>query len=192
MQTYFSFMHSDGIFLKLHGAIIPNNSLVDIDDLLYTGSCCEEPSNARPNLHDQALLCVTDLEDCCESPRTVHGDWHYPDGRTVQYDVWGSTFRRNRGANEVRDGHQFYGSVRLYRRYNRPPERGRFRCELPNAADPSVNQTLYANICEFIGLPTTKCCMYLCLFNCLQWILDFLCQYPSLLLAPKQLGKATH
>ena len=167
VQTVFLFMRLVGVSLKLHGATIPNNSLVDIDDLLYTGgSCCEEPSNARPELHNQALLCVTDLEDCCESPRTVRGDWHYPDGRTVQYDAWGSTFRRSRGPNEVRDGKQFYGSVRLYRRYNRPPERGRFHCELPTAADPSVNQTLYANICEFIGLYSPQSKRYTS-FNCL-------------------------
>ena len=43
---------------------------------------------------------------------------------------------------------QIYGSVRLFRRFGLPPGRGRFRCELPNAADQNVNQTLYANIGE--------------------------------------------
>lgn len=141
------------VSLMLHGVAIPNNSIVDVDDLLYTGgSCCEEPSNANPELHDQALLCVTDLIDCCESPHTVRGDWYYPDGRTVQYAVWGFTFRRNRGPNEVRNGRQFYGSVRLYRRFSRPPERGSFHCELPSAADPTINQILYANIREFVNI----------------------------------------
>lgn len=83
---------------------------MDVNGLLYTGgSCCEEPSNARADLHDQALLCVTDLVDCCESPRTVCGDWYYPNGSMVQYSVWGYAFRRNRGPNEVRNGRQFSG-----------------------------------------------------------------------------------
>ena len=44
------------------------------------------------------------------------------------------------------NGEQFYGSVRLYRQWS-PAERGRFRCELPSAADLS-NQILYVNIGE--------------------------------------------
>ena len=133
---------------------------MDVDDLLYTGgSCCEEPSNANPELHDQALLCVTDLVDCCEPPRAVQGDWYYPDGRRVLYAAWGYTFRRNRGPNEIRNGRQFNGSVRLYRRFSRPPERGRFRCELPSAAESNINQTLYANICEFSCMSVYMPCM---------------------------------
>ena len=136
----------------MFGVTIPNNSLVDVDDVLYRASIDgfrENPTNSNSELHDQALLCVTDLEDCCDAPHTVRGDWYYPDGRMVTFNPSASeTFRSNRGPNEVINGRQFYGSVRLFRRYSRPPERGRFRCELPSAADPSVNQTLYANIGE--------------------------------------------
>ena len=131
---------------------------MDIDDILYRAPIDgyrEDPTNANPELHDQALLCVTDLEDCCDAPHTVRGDWYYPNGSVVLFDVIvpmgeGSrtTFWRNRGPNEVVNGQQRYGSVRLFRRYSRPPGRGRFRCELPNAADPNVNKTLYANIGE--------------------------------------------
>ena len=102
------------------------------------------PSNNNSN---GALLCITDLEDCCAAPRTVRGDWYYPDGSRIEDS--GNGFLVNRGPNEVIDGEQFYGSVRLFRRFSGPPERGRFRCELPNAANPFVNQTLYVNICEF-------------------------------------------
>ena len=147
----------------MQGALIPNNSLVDIDDILYTAPipCCNEfPSNIRPDLHDQALLCVTDLTDCCESPSSL-GNWYYPNGSTVQFDAGNvATLLANRGQNVVINGRQFYGSVRLFRRYGRPPGRGRFHCELPSAADPSTNQILYANICEFAGtsyLPQSKC-----------------------------------
>ena len=124
---------------------------MDIDDILYRAPIDgyrEDPTNANPKLHDQALLCVTDLIDCCDDPHTVRGDWYYPDGNVVLFDEGSTTFRRNRGPNEVVNGQQLYGSVRLFRRYSQPPGRGRFRCELPNAADPNVNKTLYANIGE--------------------------------------------
>ena len=145
-----------GVSLKLQGVTIPNNSLVDVNDLLYNTPDLPEPNNTN-GLHDQALLCVTDLEDCCESPRTVRGEWYYPDGSVVPFDIIGdygvtiygrTTFLKNRGPHEVITGRQFYGSVRLFRRWSRPAGRGRFRCELPNAADPNVNQILYANIGE--------------------------------------------
>ena len=127
---------------------------MDIDDIMYTApntDCCSElPSNNNPR--DEALLCVTDLENCCNAPRTVHGDWYFPDGRRVEFNPTASlSFRANRGPNEVRDGRQFYGSVRLFRRFGYPPGRGHFYCELPSAADSSVNQTLYANIGNFIS-----------------------------------------
>ena len=128
---------------------------MDLRDLLYRAPfpCCDEdPSNAQPDLHDGALLCVTDLVDCCESPHTVYGDWYDPDGHRVRPDAgnYSAAFRANRGPNQVINGRQFYGSIRLYRRYSNPLERGRFRCELPNATDPSVNQTLFVNICESV------------------------------------------
>ena len=144
-----------GVSLKLRGVAIPNNSLVDIDDILYRSPIVSglgaDPTNAN-GLHDETLVCVTDLEDCCESPRTVQGDWYYPDGNIVSYDVpdqWAITFRRNRGPNEVINGRQFYGSVRLFHQWSNPPGRGRFRCELPSAANPNVTQALYVNIGEF-------------------------------------------
>ena len=129
---------------------------MDVEDILYRASIDgyrEKPSNANPTLHDEALLCVTDLEDCCETPRTVRGNWYYPDGRIVNINnsISGPTFQSNRGPNElVNNNRQFYGSVRLWRRWSNPPERGRFRCELPSAADPSVNQVLYANLGKVI------------------------------------------
>ena len=123
---------------------------MDLDDILYRAHIDgfrEEPTNAN-GLHDRTLVCVTDLVDCCDAPHTVRGDCYYPDGSVVLLDALGSTFLSNRGPNEVINGRQFYGSVRLFRRWSNPPGRGRFRCELPSAADPSVNQTLYATIGE--------------------------------------------
>ena len=142
---------SVGVSLKLRGVIIPNGSFLDIDDIMYTAphSCCNDlPSNTNPR--DEALLCVTDLVDCCESPHTVRGDWYYPNGHRVEFNPGiAVTFRANRGPN-VFNGQQFYGSVRLFCKYSNPPERGRFHCELPSAANPTVNQILYANIGELL------------------------------------------
>jgi hypothetical protein len=104
------------------------------------------PSNT--NLRDEAVLCVTDLEDCCDAPRTVRGNWYLPDGTRVGFGGSGPQFQANRGPNEEINRQQFNGSVRLYRRYSNPPGRGRFRCELPNAA--GVIQTLSVIICEFV------------------------------------------
>ena len=136
----------------MQGVIVPNNSLVDFDDILYRtryDPLRQDPSNAN-GLHDQTLVCITDLVDCCGVPRTVRGDWYYPDGSKVQFETnQYSTFRRNRDPNQVisLNGTRLhvYGSVRLFRRYH-PTERGRFRCELPSSANPRINQTLYANI----------------------------------------------
>ena len=111
--------------------------------MLYTTACDPDPVNAH-RFHDTALRCETDLEDCCGSPRTVRGHWYYPDGREA-LNSGTPAYRSNRGPNEVTNGEKFYGSVRLWRRYT-PGERGRFRCELPNAA--GVVQTLYVSIGE--------------------------------------------
>ena len=127
---------------------------MDIDDILYRApydGFRERPTNDNPELHDQALLCVTDLEDCCNTPRTVQGDWYYPNGNAVPTNrpSWLPTFLQNRGPNEFVNGRQFYGSVRLFRQWSGPQGRGRFHCELPSAADPNGTLILYANIGQF-------------------------------------------
>ena len=133
-------MHAAGVSLMLNGVAISNDGFVDVDDVFLFGNI-NRPSNANSN---GAVLCTTDLEDCCAAPRTVRGDWYYPDGRRVGSS--GSGFLVNRGPNDQ----QANGSVRLFRRFSGAPEKGRFRCELPNAADSNVNQILYVNICEFV------------------------------------------
>ena len=129
-----------GVSLVVQGISVPNNSLVDVDDILYTENGDVEPSNSAH--HYEALLCVTDLVDCCQASSL--GTWYFPSGTIVQ-NVGSHTFRSNRGQNELKGGHQFYGSVRLFLRYSNQI-RGRFRCELPDTNN--VPQTLYANIGE--------------------------------------------
>ena len=134
------------------GVTLPNDSFVDFDDILNIGLIGSNiPSNRNPR--DRALQCITDLVDCCGTEsgtvRAEHGNWYFPDGRRVHdFDPSGRTrFLVNRGPNEIINGRQFYGSVRLFRRFSAIPERGRFYCELPSAANPSVNQIVYVNIC---------------------------------------------
>ena len=131
-----------GVSLVLLGQTIPNNSLVNFDDLLYVTNN-DQPNNTNGQ---QTLICITDLVDCCETEEL--GDWYYPNGHTVMYntDHKRATFQSNRGQNQLINNQQFYGSVRLWRRYT-ADERGLFYCELPDAEN--ITQTLYVNICRF-------------------------------------------
>ena len=145
-HQFFLHIHAVGVSLKVQGVVVPNNSLVDVDDILVTTSTSPIPSNTRPDRHDQSVLCVTDLVNCCETP--MLGNWYYPDGTPV-INNRSPAFWSNRGQNEVINGRQFYGSVRLFRRYvNHPyPNPPTFRCELPDRSN--VSQTLYAHTGEF-------------------------------------------
>ena len=119
--------------VDLNGVTLPNDSLVNFDDI-------PNISTTGGVVDDSVLNCRTDLEACCNAygqmlPAHL-GEWYYPNGTAVVFDAeGGATFRRNRDLM----------NVRLWRR-NAPTERGRFRCELPNAQN--VNQTVYVNICE--------------------------------------------
>ena len=111
-----------------------NDSFVDFEDI---PSLSLEGGGAQDS--DNVLLCHTDLMQCCNAVQdnvdVALGEWYYPNGTVVAYDSMGATFRRNRGQSVVR----------LWRRDN-PPERGRFHCEIPNAAN--INQNIYVNICK--------------------------------------------
>ena len=118
--------------MDLNGVTLPSDSLVDFDDI-------PNVSGGGGATDVDVLNCRTDLEACCNAgdqnlPASL-GEWYYPDGTALTFDAGGATFRRTRGLM----------IVRLWRR-NTPPERGRFRCELPNAQN--VNQIVYVNICE--------------------------------------------
>ena len=150
---------ASGVSLRFRGESLPSDSFVDFDDIFNAGSG-SAPTNRNPAYEDSVLQCVTDLVDCCgtesDTPQNImhteRGNWYFPDGTTVGFGS-GTRFLVNRGPNEVINGEQFYGSVRLFRRFSAVPERGRFRCELPSAAHPIIyrNQIIYVNICEFIA-----------------------------------------
>ena len=117
-----------GVYLSLRGMIIPNDGYVLVSDIGFDGT---------------GLLCNTDRSDCCRSSDgAAQGHWYLPDGTQVgsftQEDAASTDrifFYRNRAT----------GIVRLSRRGN-PLQRGRFRCEIPNADGALVN--LYVNIGE--------------------------------------------
>ena len=70
----------------LLGQTIPNNSLVNLDDLVYQAPVDgfrEAPTNANGR---QTLMCVTDLVACCETQGL--GSWYYPDGNRVTGGGW--------------------------------------------------------------------------------------------------------
>ena len=151
--------HADGVSLRFGGETLPSDSFVDLDDVLNIGTD-SAPTNRNPGLYGAALECITDLVDCCgtepDTPSgitpTVRGNWYFPDGTRVhELNFGGGTlFMVNRGPNEVINGEQLYGSVRLFRRFSGIIERGRFYCELPSAANPNVDHNINVNICEFV------------------------------------------
>ena len=157
MTLAFSFTNAAGVSLRFLEETLPSDSIVDFDDTLNIG-LGPAPTNRNPGSAGSALECITDLVDCCSTPRAEHGDWYFPGGTTaIGFGSHGAQFLVNRGPYENINGQQFNGSVRLFRRFSAVPQRGRFRCELPSAADPNTDLTLYVNICEFV---TSLVCSY--------------------------------
>ena len=113
------------MFLSLNGMTIPNDGYV-----LASGI----------GIDDSGLHCNTDRNGCCRA--SGEGHWYLPDGiEVMSFTVEaarpgpGNFFTRNRDTRIVR-----------LNRNGDPSERGRFRCEIPNAS--GVNVTLYVNIGE--------------------------------------------
>ena len=86
--------------------------------------------------HDHALLCVTDLRNCCRPPHTgkirALGSWYFPNGTRVPSSGIMWDFYRTRGPSVVR----------LRRR--RGGENGIYRCVIPDTAN--VFQTIYIGV----------------------------------------------
>ena len=82
---------------------------------------------------DTALLCLTNDTYCCFSGLGV---WRFPNGTVLSTlaslagGAYNIAFGRNRGPSVVR----------LFR-FNSPPQRGRFICDL-------LGSTAFVNICE--------------------------------------------
>ena len=137
-------MYLIGVFLSLNGVstTIPNDSYVLVTDF-WNG------------FGGTGLYCSTDRNDCCRAsdhPNGIaQGHWYRPDGREV---LDSSTEYRTRPYCEIYSyfhSSRSRGVVYLFRETGsnsmiNPPERGRFRCEIPDAS--GVNVTLYVNIGE--------------------------------------------
>ena len=118
------------------GAHVENDGYVSIDLL---------------NLDNVTLECNTNLTKCCNKGTTMTGpvgDWYFPNGNIVmsRNDIITSDspyFVRNRGIRKLRL--LIERNVTADNSTTSPPERGRFRCEVPNLQ--GINQIYYINIC---------------------------------------------
>jgi hypothetical protein len=127
--------NNSGVTLSLNGDTIPNDGYVLASDV-GTG--------------DAGLQCNTDRSDCCRGvDGAAQGEWYRPDGTQVgtftdedARDPTRNFFSRDRGT----------GVVRL-NRFGNPSERGRFRCEVPDAA--GVDVTMHVNIGEWFVSSST-------------------------------------
>ena len=114
-----------GVYLSLRGRNHGNNSNILITDI--------------GEGDDGALLCFTDLIQCCHnddtSGETALGEWFFPNGLAVQIHSAGGDFYRTRGPSVVR----------LNRRSNATIQTGTFCCEIPNATSTLMR------VCASIG-----------------------------------------
>ena len=116
-QHAFEFI--SGVHFVLHGSILANNSEVSLGDI-------GEESNA--------LICKTNLMNCCGTRPNRFGQYYYPNGSQVPIEAHGEDFYRNRG-DQV---------IRLNRREGVTVPTGKFRCEIPDAS--GVEQNIYITV----------------------------------------------
>ena len=73
---------------------------------------------------DNALLCKTDMEDCCGTPPNRAGEFYYPNGIRIPIRIAGHGVYRDRGDQYIR----------LNRKEGVSPPAGRYMCEIPDAS----------------------------------------------------------
>ena len=96
------------IHFFLKGQPLTNNSVIAITDV--------------GELED-ALMCRTNLTNCCGTPPNRFGQFYYPNGAVVPINSRRDGYYRNRGFKEVR----------LNRRSGVDSPTGTFRCEIPDS-----------------------------------------------------------
>ena len=110
-----------GVYISLNGVVVSEVAIADIGE----GD-------------DGALLCFTDLIQCCRNDDTSSGmalgEWFFPNGSAVPVGGADGDFYKNRRPSVVR----------LNRRSNATSPIGQFCCEVPDAI--STNQTVCPNI----------------------------------------------
>ena len=117
MQACFIFVA--GLTIELNGVSYVNNSEISITEV---------------GEGDNAMLCRTDLTNCCDRDQ---GEWIYPNNTIVKINNVGYGFYRNRGAM----------LIRLHKRngVTRPP--GLYCCALATENDPDA--TICINLSKF-------------------------------------------
>ena len=111
------------VWFSLNGTTYQNNSVVTLENI---------------GEDDDALLCRTDITDCCRPPSgdITLGNWFFPNGTRVvsSGDQW--DFHRTRGRSVVL----------LHRR--RGGEDGIYRCEIPvpQSDAAGANQTIFIGV----------------------------------------------
>ena len=115
------------VWFSLNGTIYQNNSIVTLEDI---------------GEGDDALLCRTDITDCCRPPYTdnYYGNWFFPNGSRVPSSGSQWDFHRTRGQSVVH----------LHRR--RGGADGIYRCEIPIPQSDAENVILTI----FIGVYTAS------------------------------------
>ena len=115
-----------GLRFILRSTAYQNNSLVLLEDI--------------GEGHD-ALFCIANRTACCRSPYTPNalGNWYFPNGTRVPSTGSQWDFHRTRGQMVVL----------LHRR--RGGENGIYRCDIPDATNVNVLQTIYIGV--YTGSP---------------------------------------
>ena len=133
--------------LFLNGRIIPNNTILDINEV---------------GEGDQALLCLTNLTSCCRRPDTINmtgaiGNWLYSNGEnipnfnTTQQSMGLGRFYGNRGMSMVRLNHLRTGVRPL------EVEEGLLQCSIPDDNDDF--QDLFVGVYAESGKPIITLCI---------------------------------
>ena len=108
-----------GIYFELDGQVFVNNSVLSLSKVGEEGN---------------ALLCKTDLIECCGTVPNRYGQFYYPNGVMVPVKSRAHGFYRDRG-DQV---------VRLNRREQIISPKGTFRCEIPDKN--GIMQNLYITL----------------------------------------------
>ena len=119
-NVHLDFIFHAGVFFTLGGRPYRNGDSILIGDI-------GEGDEA-------ALLCVTDLVQCCRGEAL--GEWFYPNESLVRVNGNNDDFYRDRRL----------GSVRLNRRNNATSPIGQYCCEVPDAT--MTTKTTCINISE--------------------------------------------
>ena len=109
-------------------------------------------------IQSSSLYCNTDRRDCCRassaSDGVARGHWYRPNGTQIGSLMQQSAIYPTR---KFFSRDRIRGAVRL-NRFGNPSERGRFRCEAPNAAGDNV--TVYVNIGEWFVVSSSTASFY--------------------------------